>query len=117
PFCLIPVGKEVKTFMKVEFTKSRLVVSREEKDPAKFYSESTLLHHIKRRLIAMGFDVIKKLMWKDGHMVADTCHYIRSRKYSDDNFFMAWDGAYALRFLYEDWNKHGELSLDLENSK
>ena len=42
--------------------------------------ESTLLHHIKKILNARGYDLIKKHMWKDGHLMADQQQYLRTRK-------------------------------------
>lgn len=82
-------------------------------DGPKIYSESRLLHLIKRELIKQGYDVIKKRMWKDGHMYGDeTTQYIRtrSRKMDRDSFHI-YDGGYALRLLYEPYNKGGFVEL------
>jgi len=105
--------------MRVVIAPGHLMVTREFKsefskgDP-KFYSESILLHHIKLILIEIGYDVIKKLMWKDGHMVAETQHYIRSRKVGGDPEAMyIWDGRYNVRNLAEDFNNNGEVVLDI----
>jgi hypothetical protein len=99
--------------VKVTLKENTLIA--ENTDGVKFYSESTLLHHIKEALIKQGYDVIKKLMWKDGHLVSDTQHYIRTRKFkpSDADAFCVYDGDYALRFSYEDYNK-GILTLTVE---
>lgn len=74
-------------------------------------NESHLLHMIKKNLIAQGFDVIKKRMWKDGHMVADACQYIRSRNMKDPNAFMCWDDQYAVRDLAQDYRENGIVML------
>lgn len=83
---------------------------RESNDPRPS-NESHLLHMIKKNLIAQGFDVIKKRMWKDGHMVADTCQYIRSRNVKDPDGFMLWDDQYAVRDLAQDYRKNGIVTL------
>lgn len=49
----------------------------------KVYNESRLLHMIKEELIRLGFDVIKKRMYKDNHQIpVDSPYeqYIRDRK-------------------------------------
>lgn len=71
--------------MKIEITGTRCIVTREETDP-KYYGvrdakgESNLLHAIKTQLNKEGYDLIKKRMWKDGHMVDDMKQYLRTRK-------------------------------------
>ena len=53
-------------------------VGRQEGDmPIK--SESHLLYRIQQELKQQGYNVVKRLMWKDGHLVSDTQHYIRAR--------------------------------------
>ena len=98
--------------MRVELGKYHCTTTREEGDP-KIYSESLLLYRVKQELIKQGYDVIKKRMWKDGHLVDDTQSYIRSRKDNKDSFAI-WDTSYAIRFTYEDYNKDGELELTVE---
>lgn len=90
-----------------------LEVYREDGDKT-FYNESTLLHHIKLRLISMGYDVIKKLMWKDGHMIAETQHYIRSRRVDKNPDAMyIHDSIYAIRLLHQDFNENGYVGLEI----
>ena len=99
--------------MKVELQKSHCIITREEGDP-KIYSESLLLHKVKKELIKQGYDVIKKRMWKDGHLYGDdTLQYIRSRdlKHQDSpEFFEVYDNFYAVRAMTTEYNK-GELDL------
>jgi hypothetical protein len=89
-----------------------VTVTRDPFDPRPS-NESHLLHMIKKELIAQGFDVIKKRMWKDGHMVSDHCQYIRSRNVKAPDAFMLWDDQYAIRDLAEDFRKNGVVTLHL----
>lgn len=104
--------------MKFLLERGGLRVVREPGDK-KYYNESNLLHAIKKGLQEMGFDVIKKRMWKDGHMYgSDTTQYIRTRHKGKTfkPYFYVYDGRYAVRLLNEDWNEKGEVDLifDLE---
>lgn len=72
--------------------------------------ESTFLYHVLKALKAQGYDVIKKRMWKDGHMVDDTQQYIRTRKYmtapdSTPNEFAIWNTNFAVCDAGEEFNK------------
>ena len=75
-------------------------IEREPGDP-KFYGvrnaagESNLFHALKTKLNEMGFDMIKKRMWKDGHLVDDSQQYIRSRS-KGKNAFCIWNGKNAI---------------------
>jgi hypothetical protein len=97
--------------MKVELQKSHCIITREEGDP-KIYNESLLLYKVKQELIKQGYDVIKKRMWKDGHLYGDeTLQYIRMRNYKDEkNFFQIYDNFYAVRAMTKEYND-GELDL------
>ena len=71
--------------MELKFNGTVLEVTREAGDP-KYYGtlnaagESRLLYAIKKKLNGMGFDLIKKRMWKDGHLVDGMQQYLRARK-------------------------------------
>ena len=71
--------------MKVEIKGNACVVTREAGDP-KYYGvvnaagESKLLYHVKKELNKQGYNLIKKRMHKDGHMVDDLQQYLRARK-------------------------------------
>ena len=96
--------------MKVELGKYHCTVVREEGDP-KIYNESLLLYKVKQELIKQGYDVIKKRMWKDGHLYGDeTLQYIRTRSYKDGKFFQIYDNEYAIRPMVRDYNE-GKLDL------
>ena len=96
--------------MQINFEGRTIVVERG--DGPRIGRESTFWYHVKRELRRMGFDAICKLMWKDGHMVSDTQHYVRDKKWG----WALWQGDYAIRnpqteynrgekvwLLYEDW--------------
>jgi hypothetical protein len=89
-------------------------VTKEENDPrfSRGYAlpESTFLYHVLKALKAQGHDVIKKRMWKDGHMVDDTQQYIRTRKYmktpdGTESEFCVWNNAYQVYDMGEQFNK------------
>ena len=71
--------------MKLRFDGNCLIVTREEGDP-KYYGvrnaagESRLLYAIKKQLNTGEWDLIKKRMHKDGHLVSEMQQYLRSRK-------------------------------------
>lgn len=76
--------------------------------------ESTFLYHVKKALIKQGYDVIKKRMWADGHLVSNTQQYLRSRRFmvSDEpTEFCIWNGNYALWDAGDRFNKEGWVEL------
>jgi hypothetical protein len=94
--------------MNIQIKKNTVVVTRTN-DKEKFYNESTFLYHIKNELIENGYDVIKKRMHKDGHLMGDeSTQYIRDRKCK----FAIYDGDYAIRLLHDDYNELGQVTLN-----
>ena len=88
-------------------------VTREESDP-KVYSESLLLYRLKLALNKKSFDLIKKRMWKDGHMMGgDDMQYLRSRNRKAKPGYQIFDGRYALRLTTEDFNNFEEVKYDV----
>ncbi len=81
----------------------------------KIYKETAFWQDVRRSLMKQGYDVIKKLMWKDGHMVDDTQYYVRSRKYTPDSFMLS-QTDYAIRAVYDEYNKEGEVTLAVDGS-
>lgn len=77
-------------------------------------AESTFLYHVKQNLIKQGYDVIKKRMWKDGHMVDDARQYIRTRKLTNDSGFMIYNNNWAIEDAGEEFNKQGFYNLTLD---
>jgi hypothetical protein len=93
--------------MKTTLNGNTLIVDREGE---KFYTESAWWYALKIHLNDQGYDLIKKVMSKDGHMVGgDTypyylrdrkkryCFYLRDRK----KRYCFYDGDYCLRFVYK----------------
>ena len=95
--------------VEINWPMHKVYVNKEGKDP-RVYSESRFFHQVRVTLQSYGYNVIKKLMWKDGHMVSDSQYYIRERK----GKWAIWYPEYALRFVYEDYNKEGKVTLRLE---
>jgi len=102
--------------MRVIIEGNACTVIREPNDP-KFRDggwgsgESTLLYHVKKALIDQGYDLIKKRMCKDGHLVDDHCQYLRTRKRTGtpDKDIYVWDGHYQVRDAAEDFNTKGKV--------
>jgi len=89
--------------VELNYRKGTCTVTREDGDP-KLYGgswgsgESQLLYWIKRTLNSCGHDLIKKRMWKDGHMVSDDQLYLRTRSpRSKSPHIMIRSGFFALR--------------------
>lgn len=104
--------------MKIEFTNHSCIVTREKGD-RKYYGvgnaagESNLFHAIKTQLKRFGWDVIKKRMAKDGHMVDDMQQYIRTRKMTGEWAFCIYNTHWQIEGAEVDWNKNGKVRLAL----
>ena len=105
--------------MKLNFSGSQLIVTREEND-SKYYGnanaagESKLLHDIKKELNKQGYDLIKKRMAKDGHLVDDMQQYLRTRKKGAGIAdIYIYSGFWAIEGANERFNR-GEVSLNVE---
>lgn len=95
-----------------------VTIKREETDPvfsgvANAAGESRLLYHLKQKLNKMGFNFIKKRMWRDGHMVDDMQQYLRPRKIGNkpENNFCLFNWHWAICGLDEDLKKDGEITI------
>ena len=91
--------------MRIEFKNSTAVIYRD--NGPKIYKESTFWRHVQRTL---GPEWIAKLMWRDNHMVAEYQHYARRK----DGTIMLWQSDFAIRNVYEDYNREGEVTVLLE---
>lgn len=86
--------------MLVKASAGRLEVIRCDNDP-RIYKETQFFHELKNHLNEWhSFDLVKKLMHKDGHLVDDNQYYLRDRKWG----FCIYDGAHAVRKVYEPYN-------------
>jgi site-specific DNA-adenine methylase len=70
-------------------------------------AESTFLYHVLQELKKQGHDLIKKRMYKDGHLVEDTQQYIRSRK-ANKNLVMIYNMDYS---IYDAGLKFNEIDI------
>ncbi len=105
--------------MILQFKGGSLIVTREDSDP-KYYGtvnaagESKLLHAIKNELNRQGYDLIKKRMRKDGHLVDDMQQYLRTRKKGAGKAdIYIYSGFWAIEGANERFNR-GEVSLNVE---
>lgn len=82
-------------------------------DDPTFYQESRLMYHIKKELNRQGYDLIKKRMWKDGHLVDDEQQYIRTRKPTGDpqNDIYIYDPHWQIRNAAKSYREDGKLTL------
>lgn len=106
--------------MKVVLKNNACIVTREKGDK-KFHGvvnaagESRLLYHIKIELNAQGYDLIKKRMYKDGHLMDDMQQYLRTRKPSGnpDKDIYIYNNQWAIKGAEEAFNKQGKVELCL----
>lgn len=94
--------------MNVNLHDGYIVVSGDEK----FKTESAFWFALRNKLREMGHDVIKKLIYKDGHMIGSNTYpyYLRERK----GKWCIWDSQYAVRFLHKQFNEQKEVVLSKE---
>lgn len=77
--------------------------------------ESRLLYKVKNILNSQGWDLVKKRMWKDGHMVDEQQQYLRSRKAKDKKIMAIYSTFYQIRGANDDFNNNGVVELQIEN--
>jgi len=109
--------------MKVELKGNVCIVTRETGDPVfrntgwgtpGNQGESRLLYHIKNILNARGYNLIKKRIQKDGHMMGDGYQqYLRTRKSSGDpsKDIYIYNHNYAVRGIEVGFNEDGIVHL------
>ena len=103
----------------LDFEKQTCTVKRESSDP-KYYGargavgESKLFYHIKQKLNQQGYDLIKKRMCKDGHLMDELQQYIRSRKINPDSKpFCIYNTSWAIEGAEKPFND-GVVCLRIE---
>lgn len=72
--------------------------------------ESGLLYDVLKALKKQGQDVIKKRMWRDGHMMDDNQQYIRTRHYMTSEpgtagEFAIYNNRWTIEDAGEEYNK------------
>lgn len=95
--------------MLLEFAKGYVTVRKETTDVKKLRTESAFLYALKNALRDKGFDVVKKLAYKDGHLVDDYLYYIRDRK----KRWYIFDALHAVRNCAEVFDRGDEVVLAL----
>jgi hypothetical protein len=103
--------------VKLDLKSHSCIVTQEKGDPRcsgvkNAAGESRLLHHIKLELQKQGHDVIKKRMWKDGHLVDEMQQYIVTR--STKGGFMVYNDQWARWGAEEELNRVGKVTLRVE---
>ena len=110
---------------RITITETTLTVEREDGDPKKFRSgwdgmqdaESAFLYWLKKHLNAEPYslDLIKKRMWKDGHMVSEEQQYLRTAKIRKGKpYMMLYNPHWQINGLEADWNEDGKAVLSIE---
>jgi hypothetical protein len=83
--------------------------------PGWYGAESRLLHHVKRILNRRGYPLIKKRMWRDGHLFGtEYSQYLRSRDIQKTPSLCVYHANYAIEISAESFNKLGRVELAVE---
>jgi hypothetical protein len=82
--------------------------------PGWYGAESRLLYDVQKVLNGRGYGVIKKRMWRDGHMFgSDYSQYLPSRNLKSVPSLYVYHGNYALEVAAESFNVLGRVELDV----
>lgn len=74
--------------------------------------ESRLLYHLKQILNRRGYNLVKKRMWRDGHLVDEMQQYLRTRSvHSPKPHIYIYNESWAIRGAEEDFCKKGRVRL------
>ena len=83
--------------------------------PGSYGAESRLLYHVQRVLNARDRNLIKKRLWKDGHLFgSDHSQYLRSRDLSAVPSMFVYHANAALEIAAESYNILGRVELDVK---
>jgi len=102
--------------MKVTIRGGKCTVTRtrgDKKYPETMGGESTLLYHVKQYLNKRGYDLIKKRMWKDGHMFDERQQYLRARTWNvpKSKNIAIFDGEWNIRNSAKEFNDTGKVTF------
>jgi hypothetical protein len=82
--------------------------------PGWYGAESRLLYNVKKILDERGYGIIKKRMWKDGHMFgSEYTQYLRSRHLKGIPSLCIYHANYAMEVAAESFNVLGRVRLDV----
>lgn len=77
-------------------------------------AESRLLHNVRKILDRRGYGLIKKRMWRDGHMFgSEHTQYLRSRNLKAVPSLYVYHADHALEVAAENYNVLGRAVLDV----
>jgi len=101
--------------MKVEVMGSCCYVKREKGDKHP-KDESHLLYQVKTELNRQGYDLIKKRMQKDGHLMGiETTQYLRGRDTKAKKCLAIYDGNWAIRDAAKLYREEGSIRFMVED--
>lgn len=85
-------------------------------DTDKLNTESQVLYRVKNILNTMLYphQFIKKLAYKDGHMISDTTYYLRSKNIHKQDSMMIYDEKHQIRNIKDDYNEGLTVVLEVE---
>ena len=82
--------------------------------PGWYGAESHLLYNVLKTLNRRGYDLIKKRMWRDGHMFGgEHTQYLRSRNMKGVPSLYVYHADYALEIATESYNVLGRARFDV----
>ena len=82
--------------------------------PGWYAAESRLLHNVQKILNGRGYGLLKKRIWRDGHMFgSDYSQYLRSRGIKAVPSLYVYHASYALEVAAESFNTLGMVELDV----
>ncbi len=82
--------------------------------PGWYGAESRLLHNLKKILNGRGYGLIKRRVWRDGHMFgSEHTQYLRSRNLKAAPSLYVYHGNAALEVAAESFNVLGRVELDV----
>ena len=82
--------------------------------PGWYGAESRLLYNVQKILNGRGYCLIKKRMWRDGHMFgSDWIQYLRSHNLKAIPSLYVYHANYALEVAAESFNVLGRARLDV----
>ncbi len=99
--------------MRIRYDGYAVFLEREEGEP-RVRNESDLFVRLRNVLRAQGYDVVKKEMSKDGHMISEGVFYVRTKNMESRNSFAFYDVHYAVRDIALDYNVKGKVTLRIE---
>lgn len=83
--------------------------------PGWYGAESRLLHHVQKILNQKGYNLIKKRMWKDGHLFGtEHTQYLRSRNRNKTPCLCIYHANHAIEISAELFNTLGMVELAVE---